>query len=131
MGLDESAITFVGRTLKVTPIYGWGWDGNPEAPAPPAPFHLRLQRLWFMLGERRGGVGRIEERGHPYDGKWVVFSTRHQGTFNFTTSPGPHNISIAAAEPMDNDDGRPVVKRRDDDAGGYAEIIAANDARKS
>ena len=70
----------------------------------------------------------IEERGHPYDGKWVVFSTRHQGTFNFTTSPGAHNVSITATEPVDNDDGWPVARRRDDDAAGYAEIVVANDA---
>src|SRR3954470_15531862 len=99
MGLDESTLAFVGRTLRVNPIYGWGWDGNSEAPAPPPPFRLRLRRIWSTLGERRGGVGVIEEHGHPYDGKWAIFSTRHEGIFNFTTAPGYYNLLIHAVEP--------------------------------
>ena len=125
MGLDESTFAFVGAILSVSPIYGWGWVGNPEAPAPPSPFRLRLRRIWSAFGERRGGGGVIEERGHPYDGTWVVFSTRHQGTFNFTTSPGHYNLEICLAEPVENDKGWPVTGC---DAHGYAEIVAASDA---
>jgi len=78
----------------------------------------------LAFGERRGGVGLVEEPGHPYDGKWAVFSIREVGNFNFTSSPGTFNLSLHAAKPADSGEGWPVFANDDHDAGGYAEIVA-------
>jgi len=123
MGLDESTDAFVGPLLDVRPFYGWGWDGNVEAPAAPESFRVRLHRIWRERGDRRGGVGLVQEPGHRYHGYWVLFSTRHEGTFNFTSAPGHYNVSLSETEPVDNSSGWPVAAAGGDHAAGYAEIV--------
>ena len=133
MGLSDSVERFVGTLLVVTPFYGWGWtqgvawSGKSKPIEVPAPFHLRLSRLWNWEGERRGGIGQIEENGHDLDRHWVIFSTRHVGSFDFDEHIGQYNISIAPVEPITTDDAWPVCPGegwigRD----GYAEIRASN-----
>ena len=122
MGLDDSVLPYVGRMLEVRPFYGWGWNGNVEEPAPPAEFMMRLVRLWSTQGERRGGVGRVEQPGHPFDGFWVVFSTRHVGTFDFADKPAHYNMSISPNVPVDRDDGWPAMDGAPPHVAGYAQI---------
>jgi hypothetical protein len=123
MGLDDSALPYVGRTFDVQPFYGWGWQGNVEEPGPPAEFSMRLVRLWSTQGERRGGVGRVEHSGHSFDAFWVVFSTRHVGTFNFTDKPAHYNISISPNEPVDAPSGWPFMAGHPPHMSGYAYIV--------
>ena len=96
--LDDSCEEFVGKTLHVTPVYGWGWSGNPEQPDAPKDFEMRLLRLWSDEKGRRGGVGEVEDPNHPCHGWAVVFSTRHVGLFNFTDKLGHYNITITAGD---------------------------------
>jgi hypothetical protein len=127
MGLGDSVEASIGKLLTVTPFYGWGWDrmevGKTEAIDVPYPFQLRLTRVWHWHGERRGGVGRIETAGHQLDGQWVVFGTRHEGTFDFSEHIGHHNITIYTDEPLAETDGWPHA----DGAAlnGYGEIREA------
>ncbi|MBN2019084.1 MAG: hypothetical protein JW749_02530 [Sedimentisphaerales bacterium] len=122
-GLDETCESFVGHLLMVHPIYGWGWEGNEETPNPPLPFKMRLERLWWHDGIRRGGIGVIEDAGHKYSGFKVIFDLRHYGEFNFTTKTGHYNIEIAESCVVENDKWPlPVVKKGN--CGGYAEIKA-------
>lgn len=103
MGLEDSCRDFVGRRLRVTPVPGWGWSGNPEEPAAPPAFGMRLLRLWRDENGWRGGVGEADDPDHPCN-KWtVVFSTRHAGLYNFTDNVGHYNIVLT--------DGEIIVKR--------------------
>jgi hypothetical protein len=124
ISLDDSCESFIGKLLKVKPIYGWGWDGNKEAPFVPKDFKIRLEKLWWHDGKRRGGIGKIETKGHTYDGWTVIFNIRHVGTFNFTDRIGYYNISITKQE-IYKKDGWPLPKNRNKGGcGGYCEIKA-------
>jgi hypothetical protein len=109
MGLDDQVLPFLGELVYAWPFYGWGWDGvSDKDPFDiPAPFHMRVTRFWDHLGERRGGIGYVEEPSHAYNGYWVVLSTRHVGVFNFTTAIDDYNISMAPREPTFTDEGWP------------------------
>jgi hypothetical protein len=126
MGLDDSVLPYVGRMFEVRPIYGWGWEGNVEQPAPPTEFAMRLLRLWSVQGERRGGVGQVEQQGHPFDGFWVVFSTRHVGTFNFEDKPAHYNIAISPNAPVDQG-GWPSMAGTPPHVAGYAQMAPRTD----
>ena len=93
-GLDDSCELFIGKLLKVKPVYGWGWYGNTEAPSPSEGFKMRLESFWWHDGIRRGGIAKIETKGHTYDGWTVIFNTRFVGTFNFSDKIGHHEIFI-------------------------------------
>jgi hypothetical protein len=121
MGLDDSALLYIGQILEVRPIYGWGWTRNVEEPAPPSKFWIRLSRLWSYQGERRGGVGQVQQPHHPFDGFWVVFSTRHAGTFNFADRPAHYNVTIGPNVPVDHS-GWPSMTGDDPHVTGFAEI---------
>lgn len=99
-GLDESADRHVGGLLSVEPIYGYGW-AVPDGPAldVPPPFAARLIRIEHVRGKRTGGVARIEQPGHPFDGQWVSFSLRHVGRFDLATRPGHYNVSVLQGDP--------------------------------
>ena len=98
MGLDDSCRGFVGQRLRVTPVPGWGWSGNPEEPDPPSGFRMRLLRLWRDENGLRGGVGEADDPDQPCDQRTVVFSTRHAGQFNFTDKVGHYNIVLTDGE---------------------------------
>jgi hypothetical protein len=131
-GLDSSTDAFVGRLLFVAPVFGSGWDviamDAAHARATfvvPPPFHVRLERIWTEQGERRGGVARIMENGHPYDDYYVVFSIRHEGMWNFSSRMGMHTITIGPEAPTHGALGRPVLDRGAPRLSGCAEIRAA------
>jgi len=89
-GLDDSVHAFRDQLVDVHTAYGWGWTGNPGAPAPPPPFHARIKQL-----SSHGGVAVIETPGHPLNDARVSFSLRHLGVFNFTDNPGAYDVAIA------------------------------------
>ena len=114
--LDDSTEAFLGKTLSVDPFHGYGWTeayaereefSHRDIP-PPASFVIRLERLWGNKDDsRRGGVGRVESPGHPLDGMWLVFSTRHEGVYNFTDRLGDYNTDLSSVEPTTHNDGWP------------------------
>jgi hypothetical protein len=115
--LDESTALFIGKTLRVQPVHGYGWSEHRATGAGythtsiqvPLPFALRLIRLWSYEGDaRRGGVGRVESPGHPLD-TLVTFSTRHEGLFNFTDKVGHYNIDMSSIEPTEESRGWPIT----------------------
>jgi hypothetical protein len=100
-GLDNSVESFLGELLELEPRYGYGWHEEIGTPAEmPGAFRVRLAWLWPFRGMRRGGVARIEMPGHCCDGMWLVFETRHEGQYNFTTAPGDYNVTVKVREPM-------------------------------
>jgi hypothetical protein len=123
-GLDDTCENYVGAILEVHPVYGWGWLGNKEEPNPPSDFKMRLISLWSREDKRRGGIGVIEDEGHEYNGWTVIFSTRHQGTFNFIDKIGHYNITITQSELIEKD-GFPLPKDPNNKCSGFCEIKAA------
>lgn len=78
MSTESRAALVVGELQRFEPIGGHGWcdaDGRPLKA--PASFRARLTRFWAFGGNARcGGIGRIEEAGHPHDGRWLMFALR-------------------------------------------------------
>ena len=107
MGLEESCKSYLGKSVAVKPVYGWGWSrlDAPEIPVPaefngvPRPFHCRILGFFYFGEELRGAIGRIEEPGHIYDGLWVVFSTRVVGVHNFTDHLPYCDVQIGSVAP--------------------------------
>jgi hypothetical protein len=132
-GLDESAEKCVGGLLTVKPFYGWGWSetliesGQKKETVieVPAPFQVRVTRVWHFQNVRRGFVGQVEERDSPFNGRWVVLSTRHGGPYRIA-EPGDYNISLEVSEPSENQDGWPMPKdiRNRNVASGFAEVVS-------
>ena len=110
-GLDETCESYIGKLLKVCPIYGWGWGGNEEEPLPPSAFDICLERLWWWGNERRGGIGTIKENNNKYNGWKVIFNTRHTGIYNFTDKIGHYNIVITNSE-IKEKEGQPLPKQK-------------------
>jgi hypothetical protein len=106
--LDASCTEYTGKLLFVQVHYGWGWQGafsenDIEAYKPveaPPDFHLRVSHFFHWQNALRGAVARIEESGHTYDGYWVVFYTRPQGTYNLTDNITHYNLGIGPDEPL-------------------------------
>jgi hypothetical protein len=118
-GLDETADASVGQLLEVRPFHGYGWGeshligqtySHKDIPAPP-PFKVRVKRLWsYGDVKRRGGVGQVESPGHPLDGLWLIFSTRHAAHYNFTDKIGAYNTDLSSLEPSaSNAEGWPII----------------------
>lgn len=104
--LAQECDASIGRVLTVQPIYGYGWyheakAGGPKAYEVPEPFHVRVQRIYTYLGERRGIVGRITEPDFIYDEFWLVSMTRHVGIWNFTDRPAQSNLLICPDTPLE------------------------------
>lgn len=63
-GLDDSCEDFVEQKLHVTPVYGWGWSGNPEEPEVPAGFWNFIDKVGhYNVTITAGDI--IETRGWP------------------------------------------------------------------
>ncbi len=108
-GLDETAKDALGKTLYVRTSYGYGWSnsGTPD-PMPLPDFEIELHGLWKFKGQLRGGTARVTQIGHPADGLWLVFSTRHTGHYNFRDKLGEYNLSIGRGEPVFDEAGWPA-----------------------
>ena len=63
------------RSIKVTPIYGWGWflSGAPSARVP-SPFTIADVK---NLNGAKAWAGVVQEPGHEFDGLRVRLSQRH------------------------------------------------------
>jgi len=103
--LDDSVTDFVGKHACARPVYGWGWgEGNDErtdtVPVEvPSPFMFRVSEFFDWNGERRGGIGRIEQAGHIYEGYWLLFYTRQVGCFDFSWRIANYNFHIGRNRP--------------------------------
>lgn len=105
MGLTPECEKYVGRSVLVEPIYGYGWTQQIETPTGaypevelPRPFHVRIDRLFDFAGEMRGGIATVQEEGHPLDGKRVAFSTRTLGTWDFASKIAHYNLHVGTVE---------------------------------
>ncbi len=106
--LDASCIAYTGKMLFVQVHHGWGWQGafsesEIEAYKPveaPPDFHLRVGYFFHWQNVLRGAVARIEDSSHVYDGYWIVFYTRPQGTYNFTDNLTNYTLEIGRDEPQ-------------------------------
>jgi hypothetical protein len=124
-GLDESAEKFIGELLAVTPHHGYGWSHNGKSIAPPpSPFHMRLHRLWNHDGTRRGGVAQVEQPGHPCDGLWVVFSTRHVKPYDLASRTDVYNLDLGAGDPIANAEGWPMLPAGGANFQGWGNVAA-------
>jgi hypothetical protein len=103
--LEDACEQYVGCTLVAEPHYGFDWYHPPGGPfgdhGAPTPFHLRVERLYSYMGERRGMVARVTESGFVYDGFWLVGMTRHLGVWNFANRPATYNLLLCPDEPAE------------------------------
>jgi len=103
--LDDSVIEFVGQQAWARPIYGWGWTEGKEGRTNtvpvdvPTPFPFRVSEFFHWNGERRGGIGHIEQAGHIYDTYWLLFYTRQVGCFDFLQKIASYNFHIGKNRP--------------------------------
>jgi hypothetical protein len=101
--LDDTTEAYIGAVLFVEPIPGWGWHYGINTPTGlvPAVFHSRLLRPWPDpdSGLRRGGIARIEEPDHQFDGRFLSFESRLVGSYNFMDRLGRYNASITDTDP--------------------------------
>ena len=103
--LDDSVLEFVGRLVAARTIYGWGWgeghdDRTDSVPVDmPPSFQLRVAEFFNWNQERRGGIGRVEQSGHVYDGHWLLFYTRVCGCFDFVQKIADYNFHIGRDRP--------------------------------
>jgi hypothetical protein len=113
MGLSDRTEASLGRMLEVTPVYGMGWWYNNEPAGKsrpidvPGPFLVRLAQLFHSRGERRGGIARVETPGHELQHQWLIFSTRHEGSYDFDDHVAYYNLDFTPDEPTDSLDGWP------------------------
>ena len=101
--LHPSCENFVGQTIYVRPVGGWGWcRRDEESPGPmsvPLPFLLRVQRLTHHRGELNGFIGRVETPEHLFDGLWAVTYLRYGGDWDMTSSIPMNDILLGPEEP--------------------------------
>lgn len=103
--LDESVLEYIGRVVFARTGFGRGWgEGHDEredsVPVEVAPsFQFRLAEFYDWNDERRGGIGRIEQPGHIYNGHWMLFYTRVCGCFNFVDQITYYNFHIGRNRP--------------------------------
>jgi hypothetical protein len=98
--LNDSVLRYVGGTLCARPVYGWGWGVTGGSPVDvPQVFHFRLESLFDWNNERRGGIGLVQQPGHPYDGWWFLFYTRLCGLFDFDSTITDYNFHLGINKP--------------------------------
>ena len=91
MPLDPSCSQFIGRTLVVKPLHGWGWrrDDEPLGPSEFAPIDeagiiaFRILELFEWRGELRHLIGRVESAHCLFAGMWITCAVMHAGTIDF------------------------------------------------
>ncbi len=94
--LSENCLAYRDRSIRVGPIYGWGWLGGMVPPG----FDMRIVEFCRDgNGNIVGGVGVIESQGHTYANHWVVFELRHSGRYNFIDARGHYNVCILRERP--------------------------------
>jgi len=94
--LSPDSNNYIGESLRVAPIYGWGWSDDQ-----PADFNMRLLALQAdAAGAVKGGHGEIVAPGHKYNGYFVVFSLHHKGRWNFTDNIADYSICIFRELPL-------------------------------
>ena len=109
-GLDDSVLESIGDVLLVNTAYGYGWAKAGESDPEPLPdFHIQIDSFWHLDGTRRGGVAKVVEPDHPADGMWVVFSTRHVASYNFSDKVGFYNLDIGDGELEPTESGWPLL----------------------
>src|SRR5215467_8290532 len=102
MGLRQTCESFLGKQVDVRPFYGWGWHRrDPNLPAltydeaaGPPPFRAEVLAFFSEGPEVRGGSAIVRDPGHSLDGQFIVFSTRHVGTFDFGDPNVAYNVAI-------------------------------------
>ena len=130
-GLSENAVAAIGKLLIFKTYYGHGWIGTTNLYHPPEPFVARLLRFFYWRKNRRGGVARVEQSGHPCDGMWAMFATRHIGIFDFDTQIEHYNVAILKTAPDDPADNGTFWVLTEKLPGlvmaGFAEIMTASE----
>ena len=83
--------SYVGQLLVLSPSYGWGWS-RLDADAPSLDyaevlqaghFAVRVHEFFRFHGLLRSIVGVVEQAGHMFDRRWIVFYTMSGGVFDF------------------------------------------------
>jgi hypothetical protein len=103
--LDDSVLEFIARLACAKPVYGWGWtEGSGErtdtVPVEvPTAFQFRVAEFFDWNGERRGGIGHVEQPSHIYEGYWLLFYTRVVGCFDFAQKIADYNFHIGRNRP--------------------------------
>ena len=62
----------------------------------PSAFHFVIERFFMSHGKVMGGVGPIEELGHPLNRLLIGFSARHAVERDFVQDPVTCNLTIGS-----------------------------------
>ena len=91
--------------LRVTPIYGWGWqtDAGTFMDVPPE-FEMEAEQPRATLFK-----GRVSAPDHPLDGMWVFLTQRH------VQNDGHYNLRADIDEPASSSEANKIS--------GYAEAF--------
>jgi len=94
--LEDKVLAYCGSLVAVGPVYGWGWSG-----VQPKSFQMRIVEFCRdAKSTLRGGIGQIESAGHAFDKRWVVFSARHDGQWNFESHLGHFTMCLYDDRPI-------------------------------
>jgi hypothetical protein len=121
--LDESGASFVGARLLLQPDYGYGWrDGIGNAVDLPNPFEMQIESMWRYQDSLRGGIARVTQPGHPLDGRWVTFASRHSAAIDIRNSSASCTMLIVVSRPTAFRDGWPVSPASEWVMGGFGTL---------
>ena len=69
------------KSVKVTPVYGFGWREADSSIDPPKPFRIRMHKYQFADDKAHYAklLGKVSSLMHRYRGKWVLLSMRTKG----------------------------------------------------
>jgi hypothetical protein len=72
-------------TLRIKPLYGYGWSSFDATIDPPEPFRIEILETDRGLVGTNQIVGRVMESGHPLDRMFVILSlrTRYAGRSHY------------------------------------------------
>jgi hypothetical protein len=63
-------------------------------------FCVRINRFWDYLGRRYGGIGRVEDTGHVFQGFWVIFKIMAVDKHNFRDQRHAFDVNLGPNEPI-------------------------------
>lgn len=66
------------KTIRLKPIYGYGWSEGDTSIDVPKPFNVRIHNYELTDDKKHylKILGRIKSLWHRYNGKWVLLSVR-------------------------------------------------------
>ena len=107
---------YIGQLIKIVPVEGkftWSegfYDGKTSKSkgiSTPSPFTMKLNRMFFFDGKRRGGIGKVLDAASPYNELWVRFSCSWKEEIIDLETVREYHVSLGKTEPVISENGWP------------------------